>query len=847
MASGTTKPAINPRSIASDIPLDKLKISAKQCAALDHMYQLSATASTDQVPVNHLFKLDDDDQLYAAAIMAQHGLDLDAREHLSNRWSQQWSRHSGKSPNNADNMWKLLYLCDCGYDHCCLAHTEITYAVGSQKILHIRGYFKHNQGCKDTVFTHIPPIPIHPSVFTVTLAQLRDGATFMDVKKKNRELFAARHYKGFPADLNASPYRWLIETHDSRSLYCQYNCLNSVKVTEKPQIKIDEWLDPASPQYNTTISEAIFHDSAWASEGEHFEACVATEEMRETGKYGHKSQIILDRTFGVCDSRLLLFILMVVNENKMGIHFSSSSGYNTSIIAKLIQAWKNSLTKCGHLYGFEGVVFNPFTAITDMDLKERGALLIDIVEARSLLAAETNTLHGLGNSKPIHRALKHIKYLSEYWTTGNLWKSWSDYGRKVAAALDATWMVVLKHKHVQRWQNGGRWLCVDVLIRILVIHILPSIFQERHLYCEQCLRLAAQIRRLPGGHSLLQHQSSGHHQPAIPSVVYLAPDQQCYERAVTIVNQRQIGSPTLLPDNTSLTFTCYSSEALEVESDPVQYTIMILFNGVATCKCTDFYLLGSDESCHNDTGPESTDEDDSDADHDNVATDKSSDSEDGDDDDEPEPMPSHGGSRSSLFGKNTPLHTAFYPLCCSTQQDTAKINSSFEAEGALAATIPREDFYKILLIFFGNFIELLPHTLSTFTNDGQWQALETDGDVPSHEAISRLTRQVYVWAVFPLFTPEDGGLPDGVYIATGLSGHHRLMISDSTVWDVDAGESYITDELVINFPVQLGVGDEFEYGFLDRHRLPLTNEQEDRREEIKYSNAKTTLRLKQVI
>ncbi|KAJ7748264.1 hypothetical protein DFH07DRAFT_1036583 [Mycena maculata] len=41
-----------------------------------------------------------------------------------------------------------------------------------------------------------------------------------------------------------------------------------------------------------------------------------------------------------------------------------------------------------------------------------------------------------------------------------------------------------------------------------------------------------------------------------------------------------------------LVFTCYSSEALEIEIDPVQYTISLTFDGVATCTCRDFEQNG---------------------------------------------------------------------------------------------------------------------------------------------------------------------------------------------------------------------------------------------------------------
>ncbi|KAJ7603693.1 hypothetical protein DFH06DRAFT_929315, partial [Mycena polygramma] len=210
-ASGPKKNAMNARSVASDMPLHELKISPEQRAALGRMYNDSATGSLE-VPVDHLFKLDADSQLEAAAIMAQHGLDLEARAHLDNRWSMHWARAGGGKKTkkvSLNETRKILLMCQCGYDHrcyqskerhaplpftSCLGHAEITYVIGSQKILRIRGFFEHNQGCKDALFTRIPPIPVHPSVLAIALAQIRDGATFSDVKKKNQELFAARKY-----------------------------------------------------------------------------------------------------------------------------------------------------------------------------------------------------------------------------------------------------------------------------------------------------------------------------------------------------------------------------------------------------------------------------------------------------------------------------------------------------------------------------------------------------------------------------------------------------------------------------------------------------------------------------
>ncbi|KAJ7163104.1 hypothetical protein C8R46DRAFT_1221901 [Mycena filopes] len=302
-APAAQKPALNARSAAAEVSISHLKISPEQRKLIDAMYHPAAGDSFEVPPiVDHIFTQDINAQVQASAIMAQYGLDVDSREHIGSRWSQQWSR-SDKTNNNTR---KILYLCSCGYDHrqrntkydhgenptgvpgtqqrhtgapftACLAHAEIT--VRADNILRVRGHFNHNEACKTALFENIPPIPVHPSVYTVALAQLRDGAAFSDIRRKNRELFQAKAYKDFPRDISSSQFRWLLTHNDSRSLYRQYNRMKGVTVTDAPQVNVDEWLDPKSNKYNPTLAHAIFHYAARASKDERFEVAIATDDM----------------------------------------------------------------------------------------------------------------------------------------------------------------------------------------------------------------------------------------------------------------------------------------------------------------------------------------------------------------------------------------------------------------------------------------------------------------------------------------------------------------------------------------------------------------------------------------
>ncbi|KAJ3845789.1 hypothetical protein EV368DRAFT_90093 [Lentinula lateritia] len=257
-------------------------------------------------------------------------------------------------------------------------------------------------------------------------------------------------------------------------------------------------MDPKSRDHNAALAEAVFHYSARTDVNERFKICISTKEMDDAAyKYAHHSQLILDGTFGVCSSRLLLFIAMAVDEDRKGVPIAlflfsaptgnraTQAGYNTEILRELLSYWKEHLVR---KYG----TFEPYTCITDTDTKERGALvqvwpkiillicrfhlrqcwtnhrkkivmgsqndywknhvrehlqdlevfLIATVEhpvAMERLSQSRVYLTSLADDPAAKLASKggisHLDYLEKYWMPVPMWQSWSEWGHITASAL----------------------------------------------------------------------------------------------------------------------------------------------------------------------------------------------------------------------------------------------------------------------------------------------------------------------------------------------------------------------------------------------------------------------------
>jgi len=183
-------------------------------------------------------------------------------------------------------------------------------------------------------------------------------------------------------DPRTANHRYELLPSDFSSLYRKHNWQNGINIEFAPEYNLDNWLNPKHPDYKPALHQAVFYYCSWSARDERLKVCISTKEMDTSAwKYGHRSQIILDGTFGVGSTYLLLFITMGVDEKGRGVPLAmllfsaptgnraTHAGYNTDILAELIEEWKS------HLGQQNNNPFCPFAAITDTDTKERLALV----------------------------------------------------------------------------------------------------------------------------------------------------------------------------------------------------------------------------------------------------------------------------------------------------------------------------------------------------------------------------------------------------------------------------------------------------------------------------------------
>ncbi len=198
------------------------------------------------------------------------------------------------------------------------------------------------------------------------------------------KLSAYRHQTNMQSQ--TANYQFEILPGDFSRLYRQhYQITHGIDLSIKPEQNVDNWLNPDSKFFKRAIFQSVFHYSARADSegGDRLRIFISTPEMKEAAwNYCHRGQLMIDGTFGLSTSRLLLWIALGVDEAGHGVPVAmflfsaptgnrvTHAGYNTRIITELLILWRDWLG------ARNGVPFTPISCITDTDLKEHGALII---------------------------------------------------------------------------------------------------------------------------------------------------------------------------------------------------------------------------------------------------------------------------------------------------------------------------------------------------------------------------------------------------------------------------------------------------------------------------------------
>ncbi|KAI0688087.1 hypothetical protein BC835DRAFT_1285489, partial [Cytidiella melzeri] len=428
----------------------------------------------------------------------------------------------------------------------CLAHANMTYQIGEDSkmsvVMQVLAYLEHNNKCCTAELDKIPAIPLHEHVVEVALRQLGNRAGINVNQSTNIDMLTHHVYRGqSPANKLATVnHHYNILSLDFNQLYQQHYCKAfSIDIKIAAEHNVNNWLKPDSTHFKPNLHKSVFQYSTCASEGEQLKISISTPEMQDAAwEFCHKKQLVLDGMFGLCTSRLLVWIALgwhglpvaMLLFSAPSVNCATHAVYDTNILTELLSGWKSWLGKR------HGERLTLYAAITDTDFKERSALLrvwsnlilllckfhmcqcwtnkqkSSLPRSKShwciyansrLLTLEEAYVQQITYRIPCPNDLldrkqyldgiaKYLDYLLTTWMPQELWSSRSLHGHKkvvnclgipVQGVLPTTNHLEslngnLKQKYVPQWQHSGHCLQFDMLLYCLVSNNLPQIYAQ---------------------------------------------------------------------------------------------------------------------------------------------------------------------------------------------------------------------------------------------------------------------------------------------------------------------------------------------------------------------------------
>lgn len=222
-----------------------------------------------------------------------------------------------------------------------------------------------------------PRIPLHPDLRQHALSLLRTNMLLPQFRQQCREWSNAR-WGTSPGDKS---FRYTLSLHETTSLYRSLAHKASIAQRSAPQDNLHLWFrsDNPKPPDSRLTAACMSYTPCVEGQSDRFCIILSTPEQRLVAwKFGHKKQILMDLTFGVCNGRALLALLMVIDDQNKGLPVASilftakktakavHADYDSKLLEDVLGKFKTSMGR-----NAAGEAFEPAVGGTDNDLRER--------------------------------------------------------------------------------------------------------------------------------------------------------------------------------------------------------------------------------------------------------------------------------------------------------------------------------------------------------------------------------------------------------------------------------------------------------------------------------------------
>ncbi|KAJ7449970.1 hypothetical protein B0H11DRAFT_1743364, partial [Mycena galericulata] len=244
----------------------------------------------------------------------------------------------------------------------------------------VAGEFGHSAECLSLTEMEINPrIPLDPQLREYALSLLRIRVPLSQLKQLCRS-WAEKKWGTISGDHST---RYVLASHETTSLYRTLARERGIPQAP-PQDNLHLWFrsDNPQPPDPRLPASCLSYTPHIIGETDRFRLIITTPEQKILAwKYGHKQQVLMDLTFGICSGRVLLTILMAIDDENHGVPISAflfsakpqakavHADYTGPLLAEMLSEWKDGMGQNEAGEDFEFTVGS-----TDNDSRERHAL-----------------------------------------------------------------------------------------------------------------------------------------------------------------------------------------------------------------------------------------------------------------------------------------------------------------------------------------------------------------------------------------------------------------------------------------------------------------------------------------